>query len=167
MVVIFFSLLASNCSQQKGPTNEASKTLLMSSPENWLNESKARRAKLGERSRGTPQCGCGARGWARVGAEEGDSHPPLVENNPGSNFWSSACAEAWGGGARDQGSPSRFLWLFLGRSFDLFLTKTAETQGIGSLAMRGAWQRPGDGRPRGSGARPGSSSHQRQRQAGM
>lgn len=67
----------------------------------------------------------------------------------------------------DQGSPSRFLWLFLGRSFDLFLTKTAETQGIGTLAVRGTWQRPGDGRPRGSGARPGSSSHQRQWQAGM
>lgn len=99
-------------------------------------------AKPGKQSQGTPWH---ARGWARVGAEEGDSHHPLVENNPVSHFWASACAEAWGGGARDQGSPSRFLWLFLGRSFDLFLRKTAETQGIGSLAVCGAWQRRGDG----------------------
>lgn len=102
----FFSLLASNCSQQKGPTNKVWKMLPVSSPENWLNESKAGRAKPGKQSRGTPQCGCGAWGWARVGAEEGHSHPPLMENNPGSNFWPSACAEARGGGAMDQGSPA-------------------------------------------------------------
>lgn len=88
-------------------------------------------------------------------------------SNPRSNFWASACAEARGGGVRDQGRPSHFLWLFLGRSFDLFLTKTAETQATGSLALHATWQWPGDGKPRGSGARPGSSSHQRRWQAGM
>jgi len=70
---------------------------------------------------------------------------------PANTSWASACAEAWGRGARDPGSPSHFLWLFLSCSFDLFLRKNAETQGIGSLAVRGAWQQPGDGGQGGAG----------------
>lgn len=141
----------------------------MSSPENWLDGNKVGRAKLGEQSQeskarraklGNPP-GCSAWGWAHVGAEEGDTHHPLVENSPGRNFWASPGAEARGGAARDQGSPSRFLWLCPGRSFDLFLRKTAETQGTGSLGSGRAMGGQG-----GSGAGPGASSPQRQRRAG-
>lgn len=55
----FFLLLASSGSQWKDPTNEASKMLLRSAPENWLRESKARGAKLGKKSQGSHQRGCG------------------------------------------------------------------------------------------------------------
>lgn len=37
--------------------------------------------------------------------------------------------------SEDQGRPSHFPWLFLGRSFDLFLRKAAETQGIESWCL--------------------------------
>lgn len=37
--------------------------------------------------------------------------------------------------SEDQGRPSHFPWLFLGRSFDLFLRKAAETQRIESWCL--------------------------------
>lgn len=100
-----------------------------------------------------------------MGEEEGGHHPLLVANNPRSNFWPSACAEQCSGGTRDQASPSHFLWLLLGCSFDLFIAKTAEVQGTGAVAMPGSWHRAGDGRPRDMRAWPSSSGHQRRWQA--
>lgn len=136
MMVVLFSLLTANCSQQEGPTNKASK-MLSTSSENWLNKSEARRAKAGEQSQGIPDVDAVHRaGHEQLRTEETAILPPW-KTTLGVTSASQPCAEAWGGGVRDQARPSRFLWLSLGRSFDLFLTKTAEIPGIGSLAARG------------------------------
>lgn len=57
-MIAFFFPLASNCSQQKGPTNKA---LPVFFAENCLNKTKGRGAKAGQQSWGMSQRGCGAR----------------------------------------------------------------------------------------------------------
>lgn len=92
---------------QKATFRQAPRTWLLSSAENWPDESKARVALPGE-------------------------------DKSGSSSWAPARARGAAGARVTTGSPSRFLWLLLGCSFDLFLTGSAEKLGIALLARRWA-----------------------------
>lgn len=106
MIAFFFSL-ASNCSQQKGPTNKA---LPVFFAENWLNKSKGRGAKAGQQSWGMSQRGCGARAARERVWRKGTVilRPPLVETalgvTPGPRPMPKRGVEAPGTGAAQAAS---------------------------------------------------------------
>lgn len=117
-----------------------------------LSESKARRAKRGEKSQGSHQRGCGDRAGHKWVWRKDMVIPWKTWKTTGISAGPQPALRC-GVESKDQDRPSHFPWLFLGHSFDLFLRKTAETQGIESRCLAAA----------GHGARgtwPGSSSHQ-------
>lgn len=130
-----FPLLASSCSQWKDPTNETSKMLPRSAPENWLSVSKARRAEPGKKRQGSHQrrCGDGAGHewvWRKDTVTPWKTWKITVGITAGLQP-----ALRCGVESEDQGRPSHFPWLFLSYSFDLFLRRAAETRGIESWCL--------------------------------
>lgn len=82
-----------------------------------------------------------SRTWLVPSAEnwpdESKAGGPLPgEDRSGRSSWAPARARGAAGARVTTGSPSRFLWLLLGRSFDLFLTGSAEKPGIALLARQ-------------------------------